>query len=561
MNEEQTEKIYQKAAVPSGDMAEEACCGICRVAADDSLAVISSNRYFAEHYSNQGTVHNFYQLICEDASPEAAQSLLGWLSNGDNLYELEFASKAGTGSIIWFQACCSRPTNSYGYFTCVLMDITGRKHREEQLTSSERENKIAFRLTGKSLNTYDIATQTILESKFGSPAIGRRIEEVPYGAVQSGLVAKESEQDYIEFFEAMRRGEPNGSAVVKLKSKDDTFRWYSGEFTLVYHPDGRPEKGLFICEDITEHREKEIAFERWSQIYCRKRKNSVSYFEYNLTLNVFDGVEDGRNRLLPDTERLSFTQACRYMAEHWIYEKDRKLYLRTFDREKLLVKFYEGQQEVMLEHRRKSADGNIYWAETTLHMISDPYTEHVKAFIIVQDIDAKKQEELRMKERVERDALTGLYNRGALIEKITKILEEDSYLTRHALIMLDIDHFKQLNDRMGHQFGDQALREMADSIRKLLRDGDLCGRLGGDEIVIFLASIGEQADISSRMEGLCRALTREYKEEGICLTCSLGLAISPQDGTTFGQLYRKADVALYEAKENGRNCFSIYKQS
>ena len=162
-----------------------------------------------------------------------------------------------------------------------------------------------------------------------------------------------------------------------------------------------------------------------------------------------------------------------------------------------------------------------------------------------------------MRSLIELDALTGLLNRGTVVSRVTELLRQGPAGAEHGLIMLDLDNFKLLNDSRGHQFGDEVLREVAESLRDVLRRQDLCGRLGGDEFVVFLPHIPGGPELEKRLEVLRGAAARDYGE-GLSITGSLGLARYPQDGITFDELYRKADLALYEAKRRGRDRFVIY---
>ena len=127
--------------------------------------------------------------------------------------------------------------------------------------------------------------------------------------------------------------------------------------------------------------------------------------------------------------------------------------------------------------------------------------------------------------------------------------------------MLDLDHFKEINDTMGHTKGDDVLRDVAKTLRHQFRKDDIIARLGGDEFVILLKNLDSDAVIERLAASLNRALCRTYTQDNISLSisASIGIARAPIDGTTFAELYPKADAALYEVKRSGKGSFHIYQ--
>lgn len=168
----------------------------------------------------------------------------------------------------------------------------------------------------------------------------------------------------------------------------------------------------------------------------------------------------------------------------------------------------------------------------------------------------KAQHELRA--QVQKDPLTGLYNRSAFIELAVLQLKKCRELGRHpALGILDLDHFKAINDTFGHQAGDQVIVGVASILRKALRDTDIVGRLGGDEYIFLLTDIGDDATAAAILTRLLDGVTQLGKEMEMPLHGSVGLIVA-LDGDLFDNLYYKADIALYNAKNSGRNRYVFY---
>lgn len=155
-----------------------------------------------------------------------------------------------------------------------------------------------------------------------------------------------------------------------------------------------------------------------------------------------------------------------------------------------------------------------------------------------------------------RDALTDLPNRLYLQEHLSELVSADG-ATPLAVLLLDLDHFKEVNDVMGHDVGDRLLLAVAKRLRGVLRDGDFAVRLGGDEFVVVMRSVGQRIEIAQ----LARRLTDEIADVRVDLsltinvTTSIGIALFPEHGTTATELLKAADRAMYDAKQGGRNTF------
>ena len=190
-------------------------------------------------------------------------------------------------------------------------------------------------------------------------------------------------------------------------------------------------------------------------------------------------------------------------------------------------------------------------------------TEHNKIIGCLENynelaIQNEKMKEIRKKSQI--DSLTTLYNREAFSNMVEQKLAcpmkiEDGY---SALFLLDLDYFKQANDTLGHMVGDQILRESALILKTVTRKNDICGRLGGDELVLYIEYAKDIEAIRNCARKISTALKRTYENgaKSVTISASIGIAIRNQE-TKFDELYQLADIALYKAKENGRDGFEI----
>lgn len=193
------------------------------------------------------------------------------------------------------------------------------------------------------------------------------------------------------------------------------------------------------------------------------------------------------------------------------------------------------------EVRMKAGNSKFIWCRLYMTPIFEDGVVSRMIGVIV-DINDEKEKADSLKRAVVRDNFTGLYNKNHAISLIDHVLQTESE-NQHALIVLDIDNFKKFNDTYGHHEGDKIILEVARRIENVFRSEDIVGRFGGDEFIIFIHKI-------SGIESLCKDMKEMtyIMSEGAACTSSLGVSLYPQDGRSFQELFKKADMALYHAK-------------
>lgn len=208
-----------------------------------------------------------------------------------------------------------------------------------------------------------------------------------------------------------------------------------------------------------------------------------------------------------------------------------------------------------IEEKETWPDGRETWVLTT----KIPLRNHRGAVIgtmgIARDITDRKQAEFRIRYMALHDALTGLPNRVLLQDRLSQFITLAARnQDRVAVLMLDLDHFKTVNDSLGHHVGDHLLQAVAIRLRDSLRDSDIVARLGGDEFVIALPSTAGKADIECVAGKLLSTLSQPYQIDGhdLITTASIGIAQYPGDGESAESLLQIADIAMYQAKKNMR---------
>jgi diguanylate cyclase (GGDEF)-like protein/PAS domain S-box-containing protein len=218
-----------------------------------------------------------------------------------------------------------------------------------------------------------------------------------------------------------------------------------------------------------------------------------------------------------------------------------------------------GQWQGEIWNRRK--DGGIFPELLSIKAVPDESGESGNYIGVFIDISERKQSEARIHHLAHHDALTGLPNRLLLGDRIEQGLLKSKRAHRHmAIIFIDLDRFKNINDTLGHAVGDDLLIQAAQRGLHVLRDTDTLCRQGGDEFVVVLPELESRQDAAHVCQKMLAAFCQPYLLAGHELTVSgsAGIALYPEDGETTSELLRKADAAMYRAKEEGRNTFCFF---
>ncbi|MFZ6749694.1 EAL domain-containing protein [Undibacterium sp. Ren11W] len=209
----------------------------------------------------------------------------------------------------------------------------------------------------------------------------------------------------------------------------------------------------------------------------------------------------------------------------------------------------------------RSKTGELYWVDSAIVPMKDASGMVVSYISIRIDITERKKVEQEMLHMATHDGLTGLANRSLLRERIQQAL--DLARVKHnmtAVLFIDLDQFKAINDSMGHDVGDLLLIEVADRLRSCVRGDDVVARQGGDEFILFMPKIDEPKNAATLAKKLQTILSAPFKigERDVYVGSSIGIAVSPHDGDEVDVLLKNSDTAMYQVKEAGRNHFMFF---
>ncbi|WP_176442463.1 sensor domain-containing protein [Noviherbaspirillum humi] len=220
-----------------------------------------------------------------------------------------------------------------------------------------------------------------------------------------------------------------------------------------------------------------------------------------------------------------------------------------------------GGPDFVIEKQYRRKDGTLMWATSSVNAMRGADGDYQGLVAIVVDITDRKMAEARVRHASLHDTLTGLPNRAMLFEYASHLLPHNRRTgQRAAVLFIDLDRFKPINDTHGHEAGDQVLREVAARLAASLRAEDIVIRLGGDEFIVLLQDIHDAIEAAEVTRHAVARISTPYHvgELALSLSASVGISLFPEDGQDIDTLISHADLAMYQAKQAGRNNFQFY---
>lgn len=229
-------------------------------------------------------------------------------------------------------------------------------------------------------------------------------------------------------------------------------------------------------------------------------------------------------------------------------------FYQNFSPDRLREIYDSGKRKLSVEYLRSMPDGTQRWAQGELTFMLDPDNSHLCTMLVVRDIDDQKRSEHQIRQAAEKDVLTGLLNRAATMRNIQDFLSGEGANDTHALMIIDVDNFKDVNDTFGHRAGDQFLAQFAQTIQSCFRTSDIVGRIGGDEFFVLMKNVSSSTSTEDRAAALLKAMhtTGSFGNQ-VEVSGSIGICFYRGDNRSLDHLYESADQALYQAKRQGKN--------
>jgi len=462
-------------------------------------------------------------------------------------HEFEYRMVAADGSVVWLRDSVQIGGDGPGNRRLhgMMFDVTERRQAEEALRSSERElSKILDSMQDTFYRT-DREGRLVLVSASARELLGYTPEEL----LNTRLADLYVEPDGRERFLAAlaRSGGTLYTYEAPLWHKDGSAVWVQTN-AKYYRDDSGEIAGVEgMSRNVTERRLAEARMRMLSgvleqtadTVMVADRAGSIEYV--NPAFESITGY--GRDEAVG--RPASLLKSGHHEADFY-----RRLWRTILD---------GGVFQDVFVNRRK--DGTVYYEEKTITPLKDERGEISHFVSTGKDITERMQAQERLRYLAHHDVLTELPNRVLFFDRLAHALDRSRSPARSvAVLFLDLDRFKIINDTLGHDVGDRALLDLARRLTRCVRRGDTIARLGGDEFAVILEDMQSPEQVSAVAEKMLEALVPAIEVDGreLFISASIGISLHPVDGNDPQTLLKHADIAMYRAKEQGRNTFRFY---
>jgi len=437
-------------------------------------------------------------------------------------------------------------------FRGISRDRTQQRKAEEALRQSEEKYRTILENIDDGYYEVDLAGNFTFFNE-ALCRIHRRSPDEMMGLNNREYTTPETaKRIYAIFNKAYRTGIPAKIVDYEIMRKDDSVAMIEESASLLRNAAGEPIGFYGVSRDRTEQKRAEEALRQSEEKYRTILEDiEEGYYEVDLAGN-FTFFNDSLCKIQGYTrDELMGMNNREYMDKETV-----KRVYKIFN-----TVFRTGKGAKIHDWHIIRKDGSKRAVEASVSLIRDAEGKKTGFRGVIRDITERKRAEEELQYTATHDALTGLPNRALFNDRLSLALTQaDRNKKKLAVMLLDLDYFKDVNDTMGHSMGDQLLRVVGNRLTELLRKGDTVARVGGDEFLLLLSEIARIKDANIIAQKILETFRKPFvlDDHEIMITTSIGIAIYPDDGADAHTLMKHADVAMYRAKDKGRDNFQRY---
>ncbi|WP_126424713.1 bifunctional diguanylate cyclase/phosphodiesterase [Brevibacillus marinus] len=360
-----------------------------------------------------------------------------------------------------------------------------------------------------------------------------------------------SREFFRDMWDTIRAGK-TWRGEIRNKAKDGSYYWVDTTIVPFLDEQGKPYQYISIRNDITSRKLMEEALRKSEEMYRLISENSSDLIAViDAEGYILYASPSHKLQLGHDTAELENSHLLQ-----WIHEDDREIAAAGIHQTSAAR-----NRSPHLEFRFRTKSGRYVYLEASINPILHQSGAVSHLVLVMRDITERKTTEQTIYHLAYHDPLTDLPNRRLFMDRLRKEVQyARRFQSQLAVLFLDLDRFKSINDTLGHEVGDLVLAETTKRISKCVREKDLVARIGGDEFTVLLTDLKSALDAENIARRIVASLQEPLELVGrpLHISCSLGIALFPADGTDADELLRRADMALYSVKNHCRNGYAFF---
>ncbi|MCX6077196.1 MAG: EAL domain-containing protein [Campylobacterales bacterium] len=489
-----------------------------------------------------------YEVI--ETPEETALRLNSIIEKGYDSFKTIHRAKDGTLIDVWITVSFI-DLNGASFLLAVYRNITEEENIQRTLIHKNDEIDNIQALAHIGTWEWDIVRDEFSGSSEAYKIFGiENKKKIPFSEVIKHFAPEDKERVQYQLFDASKKNKIHAS-IYKVHDINGGFKWIKTHTEFQYDKENNPIKALGIFQDFTEQIEHENEILRKDDDIVNIQKLAkIGSWSLNAKSDVLEW-SDETYRIFGVSKDTPLTYGSFLELVH----PDDLETVNNAWKEALKGVKYEVEHRIIVKNE-------IKWVKEYAKVGTDDSGEFFAGIGMVQDITEQKLYQAKLETLANYDSLTGLANRTLLMSHLQNSIEQAKRnKTRMAFLVFDLDRFKDINDSYGHSSGDELLQHIANSFSSRLREGDMVGRIGGDEFAVVLENLAHPEDAGRLASEMIHTLSLDYKLSAravIHVGVSAGIALYPEDGTNASDLLQHADAALYKSKADGRGTYSYY---
>jgi diguanylate cyclase (GGDEF)-like protein/PAS domain S-box-containing protein len=525
---------------------------------DSSGRYLGCNRAFERFHGmpREQIVGKTYAQIARGPSSSGAETDSQLFATPGNIsYESSaiYAPEGEMHHVLVNKATFLDPGGEVGGIVGSVVDITERKTLESETRASAELLRAVIHAAPVAIIARDLDRVVTMWNPAAERMFGWKEEEV-LGTATS-IVPKSRVAEAARLRELAQQGQTTFVEETTRVHRDGHEIDVALSAAPIYDGDGHVWGTMVTIADISPRKIAEAALrESESQLRLAMDAAQLGMWYWECDTDRFT-YSEGLNVLFGRPAE-SPVQGYRPLQER-LHPEDRELFAAT------MRHALKHGDDFSVDYRVVWPDGSVHWIANRGQVHRGPDGRAQRVVGVAMNITERKIAEQRIAHMAHHDALTGLPNRVLLRDRIQQaIAQAHRGGTQLAVLFLDLDRFKNINDSLGHQLGDRLLQSVASRILVCVREGDTVSRVGGDEFVIVIPGIGSAADASGVASKILEVLGSAFHLHGndLHVAASIGISLYPADGSDAETLMRNADTAMYHAKDSGRANFQFFTQ-